>query len=132
VLDGAVWGPQPNHDQPDRIVSTIVGVVSWRPGWCAEDPAPEMEGIVRPVTMWVTPEEWSVCADHVMTGMHALWVVGGSMHGRTGVHEMTLEVKRLNHEGTCSTAAATLSHPHSLFAHTRHLYCGVKHPNQRV
>jgi hypothetical protein len=43
---------------------------------------------------------------------------------------MTLEVKRLNHEGT-----AHCRHPpllHSLFAHTRHLYCGVKHPIQRV
>jgi hypothetical protein len=34
--------------------------------------------------MWVTLEEWRVCADHVMNGMHALWVVGGSI-GRTGV-----------------------------------------------
>ena len=48
-------------------------------------------------------EEWRVCAYHVMIGMHALWVVGGSMQGRTGVRTMmTLEVKRLNHEGTCS------------------------------
>jgi hypothetical protein len=83
--------------------------------------------------MWVTLEEWRVCADHVMIGMHALWVVGGSMHGPTAIRTiMTLEVKRLNHEGTWLPTAATLPHPHSLFAHTRHLYCGVKHPIQRV
>jgi hypothetical protein len=110
---------------------TRAGAVSHRPRGSdgagqpvQRPPPPASPAIQRPTTSWrcrgpnpTTIHQIGPClpSDHVMIGMHALCVVGGSMHGRTrtGLQKMTLEVKRLHHRRRLAHAAPVRHHPTS-------------------